>query len=524
MIRAEPTVDFTEIPEQFNAASYFVDRNLELGRADRTSFIDDKGSYTYSDLAVRVNQCANALTAFGLRQEARIAMAVLDCIEFPSVYWGAIKAGFVPICLNTLLTTEHYHYILGKSRPQVLVVSQPLYEKFQPILKDLTSIEKVIVVGGDGQEHILLADITAQASDSFDAVATSRDDIAFWLNSSGSTGNPKGVKHRHSSPYWVAKLYGEQVLGVQEDDVMFSAAKLFFAYGLGNSNFVPLAVGASAVLMAERPTPQSIMRILNEHNPTFFYGVPTLYAALLADENNNSQTGSNRLRACVSAGEALPEEVGNNWKQRFGVDIYDGVGSTEMLHIFLSNRPGDVNYGTSGKMIGGYEGNLVDEQGQVVKQGELGELIVNGPSVTDGYWNEREKNLQTFIGAWTYTSDKYFQDEQGYYHYCGRSDDMFKSGGNWVSPFEVESALITHDNVLEAAVVPDEDEHGNLKPKAFVVLQNGVDQSEDLAEELKAHVKDSIELWKYPRWIEFRDELPKTATGKIQRFKLRAEP
>ena len=302
---------------------------------------------------------------------------------------------------------------------------------------------------------------------------------------------------------------------------MFSAAKLFFAYGIGNANFFPLDVGATAVLMAERPTPQSVMRILNEHNPTIFGGVPTLYAALLADKNNRPETGSDRLRVCISAGEALPEEVGTSWRSRFGVDILDGVGSTEMLHIFLSNKPGDVRYGTSGNIIPGYSGKLVDGNGELVEQGSLGELVVNGPTAADGYWNERAKSISTFVGPWTYTGDKYTQDEQGYYHYCGRSDDMFKSGGNWVSPFEVESALINHDKVLEAAVVPCEDEHGNKKPKAFVILQQDVSPSGQLADELKDYVKNSIENWKYPRWIEFINELPKTATGKIQRYKLR---
>ena len=302
---------------------------------------------------------------------------------------------------------------------------------------------------------------------------------------------------------------------------MFSAAKLFFAYGIGNAGFFPMDVGAASVLLMERPTPQSIMRTLHTHNPTLFAGVPTLFAALLADENNNPDTGSNRLRLCISAGEALPEEVGKSWRRRFGVDILDGVGSTEMLHIFLSNRADDVRYGTSGKLVPGYAGKLVDGQGNEVENGTLGELMVDGPTAADGYWNERGKNLKTFVGPWTYTGDKYIQDDQGYYHYCGRSDDMFKSGGNWVSPFEVESALIAHEKVLEAAVVPAEDEHGNLKPKAFVVLQPETNANEAMTDELKEFVKNSIEIWKYPRWIVFTSELPKTATGKIQRYKLR---
>ena len=521
MSHTDLAVNPEEIPAEYNAATYFIDRHLQDGRGDKLAFIDDQGSYSYDTLASRVNQAANMLKSLGLRQESRIAMVMLDSIDFPVLFWGAIKAGCIPMCINTLLTTEHYRYILGNGRPQVLVVSELLLANFVPIIKELPTLETVIVVGKDGQGYALLEELLIPASSSFDAVSTSRDDVAFWLSSSGSTGNPKGVKHRQSSPYWVSKLYGKQVIGMREEDVVFSAAKLFFAYGIGNANFFPLLVGATAILMAERPTPQSVMRVLNEHDPTMFFGVPTLYAAILADKNNSPDTGSSRLRQCVSAGEALPEEVGTSWRQRFGVDILDGVGSTEMLHIFLSNTPDDVHYGTSGKMVPGYEGKLVDAEGQDVTTGEIGELIVNGPSAADGYWNERAKSIATFVGPWTYTGDKYTQDEQGYYHYCGRSDDMFKSGGNWVSPFEVESALITHEKVLEAAVVPQQDEHGNLKPKAFVVLQQDVEATEKLQDELKEFVKDNIEVWKYPRWIEFTDTLPKTATGKIQRFKLR---
>ena len=521
MTETDPAVNLEEIPLEFNAANFFVDRHLEEGRSDKVAFIDDKGTYSYGTLASRVNQAANMMQQLGLKQEARVALVMLDSIEFPAVFWGAIKAGIIPMCINTLLTTEHYRYILGNGRPQVLFVSAPLLDNFLPIIKGLPTLEKVIVVGDEGRGHPVLGEALDSASESFEAVTTSRDDVAFWLSSSGSTGNPKGVKHRQSSPYWAAKLYGQNVLGMREDDVVFSAAKLFFAYGIGNANFFPLLVGATAILMAERPTPQAIMSILHQHNPTMFFGVPTLYAALLANKHNSPETGSNQLRQCVSAGEALPEEVGKGWRQRFGVDILDGVGSTEMLHIFLSNRPDDVCYGTSGKMVPGYVGKLVDADGHNVAAGELGELMVFGPSASDGYWNERAKSISTFVGAWTYTGDKYTLDEQGYYHYRGRSDDMFKSGGNWVSPFEVESALVAHDAVLEAAVVPKQDEHGNLKPKAFVVLKPDISATDHLQDELKEFVKHSIEVWKYPRWIEFTEGLPKTATGKIQRFKLR---
>jgi benzoate-CoA ligase family protein len=310
------------------------------------------------------------------------------------------------------------------------------------------------------------------------------------------------------------------VLGIEEGDTVFSAAKLFFAYGLGNSMSFPLSVGATAILMAERPTPKSVMQRLEQHNPTIFFGVPTLYGAMLADEACTKESGSDRLRRCISAGEPLPEEIAKRWHRRFGVEILDGVGSTELLHIFLSNRAGAVRNNSSGIAVPGYEMRLVDAAGEPVAQDEIGELVVDGASAASGYWNQRDKTRNAFAGAWTWTGDKYYLDEDGYYHYCGRSDDMFKVSGIWVSPFEVEASLLSHESVLEAAVVPYPDEEDLLKPKAFVVFRSGIEYDEALYEALKEHVKQQVGPWKYPRWIEPRDELPKTATGKIQRFML----
>lgn len=507
--------------QSYNATSDFIDRHLSEGRGDKCAVIDDAGEYSYAELAARVNRVANALNGLGIERETRVALIMLDSIDYVAAFFGAIKAGIVPVCLNTLLTTEQYAYILDDCRARAVIVAAPLVEKIAPVLDKLPMLQHVIVNMGEAGKHTSFDKLAGAASDTFETVATHPDETAFWLYSSGSTGMPKGTMHRQNALRYTADTYAKQVLGIREDDVTFSAAKIFFAYGLGNALTFPLSVGATVTLMAERPTPESVMRTMKRTNPSIFFGVPTLYAAMLADDNCTPENGSNRLRLCVSAGEALPAEVGNRWRERFGVDIIDGVGSTEMLHIFLSNRPGEVRYGTSGQAVPGYTLRLVDENGQDVPDGEIGELIVSGESAATGYWNQREKSRNTFAGNWTYTGDKYFRDEDGFYHICGRSDDMFKVSGIWVSPFEVEAALISHASVVECAVVPREDEEGLIKPMAFVVFRQGIELDETLTGELKEHVKAKAGPWKYPRWIEQARDLPKTATGKIQRFKLR---
>jgi len=442
-------------------------------------------------------------------------------VDSPLFNLGAIRAGVVAIPLNTLLPAEQYAYMLSDSRARAVFVSADLLPVVKPALENLPELQHVIVVDGDGntQYRDFAADLAAQP-DTFDTVDTSPDEPAFWLYSSGSTGSPKGTRHVHSSPMATAELYAKGVLGIREDDVCFSAAKLFFAYGLGNALSFPMAAGATTILYPGRPTPDAMFDMMEKHQPTIFFGVPTLYAAMLGDPALKERKGSPKLRISASAGEALPEHTGTAWKERFGSDILDGVGSTELLHIFLSNAPGSVVYGTSGTAVPGYELRLLDEAMQPVADGEIGELYVNAPSAADGYWNQREKSRATFQGEWTRTGDKYVRDANGRYTYCGRADDMFKVSGIWVSPFEIETALSSHAAVLEAAVVPAEDPEGLLKPKAFVILKEGASR-DNLEEALKEHVKQSAGMWKYPRWIEIVDELPKTATGKIQRFKLR---
>jgi benzoate-CoA ligase len=499
----------------YNAAVDLVGRNLAAGRGGKIAYIDDAGPCTYAQLAGRVDRAASVLLSMDLRREERIGIAMLDCADWVALFLGAIKVGVVPVAMNTLLTPKDYEYQLRDSRARALFVSEPLLKNFDGI--DCPDLRHVV-------PHARFKELLSQSTSNsrIEPATTTRDDMCFWLYSSGSTGSPKGTVHLHSHLIATAELYARPILGIRESDVVFSAAKLFFAYGLGNALTFPLAVGATTVLMAERPTPDAVFKRLVEKQPTIFYGVPTLYAALLASPNFPEKSKL-KLRVCVSAGEALPEGLGKRWTERTGVEILDGIGSTEMLHIFISNRPGEVRYGTTGKPVPGYEVRLVDDQGKVItRPGELGELQISGPTSAIMYWNQRGRTKDTFQGPWTRSGDKYSFDEQGYYTYGGRSDDMLKVSGIYVSPVEVEAALISHEAVLEAAVVGVEDEEKLVKPKAFVVLKPGQSGSDSLKNALQQHVKDKLAPYKYPRWIEFLGELPKTATGKIQRFKLRS--
>lgn len=510
----------------YNATVDMVDRNVAEGRGNKAAFIDQTTTLTYAALQQRCNQFANAMPRLGIAREHRIVLIMLDTVDMPVVFWGAIKAGVVPIPVNTLLPADAWRYMIEDARADAVIVSGELYPRAKPMLDELSEGRHlhVIVTGGMVDKSVIsLQALLESSSSEAEAVTTQADDVAFWLYSSGSTGRPKGTRHVHSSPIGTARLFGRGILGIREDDVVFSAAKIFFAYGLGNSMSFPMSVGATAILMTDRPTPDSVISTMTTHNPTIFFGVPTLLGAMLAHPGLGSGAGSSRLRLSISAGEALPEELGTRWQSVVGSEVLDGIGSTEMLHIFVSNRQGKIRYGSSGTPVPGYEARLVDDDGAVVPAGEIGELVIKGPTAADGYWLQRERSRRTFRGEWTHTGDKYRVGNDGYYYYCGRTDDMFKVSGIWVSPFEVESALLTHHTVLEAAVIGREDTDGLMKPKAFVVLKSGVHADETLIEELKAHVKAQAGAWKYPRWIDVRRDLPKTATGKIQRFKLRAE-
>jgi len=430
------------------------------------------------------------------------------------VFWGAIKAGFVPVPLNTLFRADDYRFLIADSGCAAIVYSPEYAAEVTPALDAAKGHLRAITVDELTQR------MAAVSADLAPARATADDDC-FWLYSSGSTGKPKGAVHRHRDMLYTCIYYAGNILKMTERDVAFSAAKLSFSYGLGNAVSFPMSVGASAVLLPDRATPQTVLATLRRHRPTIFYAVPSLYAALLAHPDLGPGAGSDRLRLCISAGEALPAHLGERWRAVVGVDILDGLGSTEMLQTFLSNRPGDVRYGSTGKPVPGYDVKIVDENGRELPDGEIGELVVRGPSAGESYWNQRAKSRRTFVGEWTHTGDKYLRDADGYYYYRGRTDDMFKVNGMWVSPFEVEAALVSHEAVLEAAVIGKEDGDGLVKPKAFIVLKNGYGADERLFEALRAHVKERTGAWKYPRWIDIRPDLPRTATGKIQRFKLR---
>jgi 4-hydroxybenzoate-CoA ligase len=506
----------------YNAAVAFIDRRVIEGRGNKAAFVDPARQISYAELSSAVARVGPVLMRLGLERENRVVLILHDTVDFPILFWGAIRAGIVPVLINTLLTSDHYHYLLEDTRAKAAFVSPSVVPSVLSAAKGVATLKHIVVVGDHSERLQRFDALLAAQREPAPAAKTCADEVAYWLYSSGTTGMPKGVMHVHSTLDFISRLPGQSRLGFREDDIVFSTAKLFFAYGIGTS-ICTLGAGATSILYPDWPTPAAVFELLRRYQPTMMFAVPTLYASMLASAEGAAESASKQLRLCFSAGEPLPPHIGRGWKERFGLDICNGVGSTEMGHLFLTNLPDAVDYECSGIPVQGYDMRLVDSAGEDVPDGEIGELLVRGPSSAAGYWNQRDRTRRVFEGEWTRTGDKYVRRSDGAYSYCGRTDDMFKVSGIWVSPFEVEAALASHPQVLEAAVVPAKDDKGLVKPWAFVVLKNGGADGAGRAlyEGLKAHVKRTVGPWKYPRWIEFVDTLPKTSTGKIQRFKLR---
>jgi len=519
------TIDCSQVPsrinfsDRFNVAVPFIDRHLQEGRGNKIAIYTSDGTeVSYANLAEQVNRCGNALLDLGMVPGERIVMIVKDCPEFFFCFWGAVKAGLVPVPLNTLLRAEDFAFMLADSGCSTLVYSPEYVDEVRCALELMDTRPAHVLCVDDGAGSLL--NLLDQASPALAPADAASDDDCFWLYTSGSTGRPKGAVHRHRDLVVTSQCCGVETLGLGEQDICFSAAKLFFAYGLGNSMSFPLWTGGSAVLFDGFPTPESTFDIIGRFNPSIFFGVPTLYAAQLQALTSQPSDLSS-LRFCVSAGEALPADIFQRWRQQTDLTILDGIGSTEALHIFISNRLDDFKIGSSGRPVPGYEAKIVDEKGARVAPNESGQLLIRGGSTARCYWNRPEKTAETMVGGWLKTGDTYFEDDEGYYHYCGRDDDMLKVGGIWCSPFEIEGRLIEHPAVLEVAVVAQKDEADLVKPAAYIVLAEGATVGGEFEMELREHCKLGLAHYKYPRWFYFVDELPKTATGKIQRFKLR---
>jgi benzoate-CoA ligase len=514
------------LPHTFNVATHFVDRNVSEGRGQKIAIECGEQRITYQQLLERVNRTGNALKKLRVRTEERVALLLLDTPEFAYCFFGGIKIGAVPIPINTLLKPAEYEYILNDSRARLIIVSASLYPQIQAIPKDRLRYLETIVIAGESQDGLpSLEVLISDSPDALQAEPTCKDDAAFWLYSSGSTGFPKGCVHLHHDMVVCAELYAKAVLGITENDRFFSVAKLFFAYGLGNGLYFPFSVGATTILWPGSPAPPNVYKVIEQFKPTLFFSVPSNYASLLAYALEHAEEPAkfdlSSVGYAVSAGEALPAPIYHRFKERFKVEILDAIGSTEALHMFIANRPGAVRPGSSGQVLPGYEARIVDEHGQTLPDNQVGNLLIKGDAVCSCYWNQHEKTKETIQGHWLHTGDKYYRDADGYYWYVGRSDDMLKVKGMWVSPIEIETVLLEHPQVQEAAVVGYADSNQLIKPAAHVVLKNGSHGDAALTEQLKQLISSRLAAHKCPQRFEFVSELPKTATGKIQRYKLR---
>ena len=511
------------LPPKFNVAAHFVDRNVSEGRGGKTAIECGNERVSYQQFLEQTNRAGHALRRLGVRPGERVFLLLLDAPEFLYCFFGAIKIGAVAVPANPLLKPADYEYLLNDTEARVAVVNETLLPQLQLIPREkLKHLSQLAVVGESNAQLPRLQDLMQAASSELEPAATRKDDVAFWLYSSGSTGLPKGCIHLHRDMVVCSELYARGILGMNEQDRCYSVAKLFFAYGLGNAGYFPLHCGATTILSPVRPTPEAIYADIERYRPTLLFSVPTNYAALLAHRRERGPDFDlSSVRHAISAGEPLPAPLFERFKQRFGIEILDALGSTEMLQMVISNRPGEVRPGSSGRIIPGYEAKIVDDQGHAVAAQEIGTLLVRGESAFAGYWNQPEKTKQALEDGWVRTGDKYYRDGDGYFWYAGRADDLFKVNGRWLSPAEVESALIAHPAVQEAAVIARDDESHLPKPAAYVVVNPDYTPSEQLAHDLQEWVARRIGGYKRPRWIEFLSELPKTATGKLQRFKLR---
>ena len=514
------------VQSSYNAAAWFVDRHVERGADRRVALVSDQGELSYGDVYRGTNRLGNALARLGLRSGERVMLLLHDTPEFVWSFWGALKIGAVPIPTNTMLKSFDYEYILRDSDARVAIVSEPLLPALAEASGSVKTLQHVVVAGRAGgvaarANQLSYDPFVHEESAELAPAATRQDDVAFWLYTSGTTGKPKAAVHLQRDMGVCCEGYGRHVLAIGPEDRTFSVAKLFFAYGLGNALYFPFHVGATTVLYPGRPEPAKVFEIIHRHHPTLFYAVPTAFAAMLQVPDAERAYDLRSLRLCLSAGEPLPKAIYERWLERFGLEILDGIGSTEMCHTFIGNRRGRVRPGSSGLVVPGYEAKIVDDSGQELGADEVGNLLVKGESACAGYWNQPERTKQTIDGEWVRTGDKYRRDADGYFWYAGRSDDMIKAGGMWVSPAEVEGALAEHPAVVEAGVVGAADKDELVKPLAFVVLARAHAPTAALEEELKQFVKQRLAPYKYPRWIVFVSELPKTATGKIQRFRLR---
>ena len=511
------------VPDEFNAATYFIDRHIAAGRGEKVAIECGERRVTFQQLFETVNRMGNCLRKLGVRIEERVILLLLDTPEFAASFFGAIKIGAVPVPMNTLLKPADYKYLLNDSRARVAIVSEGLLPLIKATRQDLQFLETILVVGTDSWPGVLnFDDALAESSSSLDAMLTSKDDAAFWLYSSGSTGRPKACVHLQHDMVVSSEAYAKGVLNITDSDRCFSISKLFFAYGLGNGLYFPLSVGATSILLPGPPRPDRVFEVIERHRPTLFFSVPSNYASLLAHARQGGRDFDlSSVRWAVSAGEALPAVIFHRFQKRFGVQILDALGSTEALHMMIANRPGHVRPGSSGQIIPGFEARVVDDNNRPVAAGEIGNLIVKADSVCAYYWNQHEKTKETIEGYWIRTGDKYYQDNDGFFWYAGRSDDMLKVSGVWVSPIEIESVLLEHAAVREAAVVARLDEQQLPRTVACVVVREGFQPTPALASELQALVEGRLASFKRPHKIEFHTELPKTATGKLQRFKLR---